>query len=173
MTDSINRTAVLSGLKGLIMGPLNYDVHLLNKAVDSLTNSDVRDIPPWLLLITVALLTDVCVVCLQQLLIELLVGRDPSSLALLRTAFSLRQAQPGGSPKEAKSLDEAVAAVCSANAKFRKTLEVALQGRWVDRPEKEDGTSDQKGSEEKAKLVKSDVDQLVVALRKGGNSDLV
>ncbi len=23
------------------MGPLNYDVHLLNKAVDSLTNSDV------------------------------------------------------------------------------------------------------------------------------------
>lgn len=106
-------------------------------------------------------------------MIELLVGRDPSSLALLRTAFSVRSSKPGGSPKEAKSLDEAVSAVCSANAKFRKTLEVALQGRWADRPEKEDGQHDKKGADEKANLVKSDVDQMVVALRKGGNSDLV
>lgn len=53
---------------------------------------------------------------------------------------------------------------------------MALQGKWEDQGdagEGEGGGAGGRTEEQRAKLLREDVDQLKVALRKGGNSDLV
>lgn len=132
---------------------------------------------------------------MQTLLIELLVGRSPSSLAVLRAAYSSRSsinplsahsssststASPGPSATS-KSLDVAVlSAFSSGQLRLRKAWEVALQGRWEDLPnasdysDQEEQLAKEPGAEERRKrMIKEDLDQLKVGLRRGGNTELV
>ncbi|CEQ38867.1 SPOSA6832_00319, partial [Sporobolomyces salmonicolor] len=144
-------------LKGLLVGPLAWDVYLLQKALDADKTNDT-------------------------LLIDLLIGRSPSDLALLRAAYSHRashrslSAPSTSSPSVAgsKSFDVAVlSAYSSGQLRLRKAWEVALQGRWEDIPEDvgEEPTSEA-ADERRKKLLREDLDQLKVALRRGGNTEL-
>ncbi|GAA5998226.1 hypothetical protein JCM5350_007943 [Sporobolomyces pararoseus] len=158
-------------MKGLLVGPLAWDVHLLQLALDA---DKVND----------------------TLLIDLLIGRSPSSLALLRAAYSHRSslrslttlsapssstASPAHSSSSSKSLDVAVlTAFSSGQLRLRKAWEAALQGRWDDLPESSDSSDDEPAAsnepfvgERRRKLVREDLDQLKVALRRGGNTELV
>lgn len=114
----------------------------------------------------------------QTLLIDLLISRPPSALALLRAAY--RHRTPAGtsspSPAKPKSLEATLMSAYSSNAKLKKAWEVALQGKWEDQGdagEGEGGGAGGRTEKQRSKLLKEDVDQLKVALRKGGNSDLV
>ncbi|GAA6007272.1 hypothetical protein JCM11491_003069 [Sporobolomyces phaffii] len=161
-------------VKGLLVGPLAWDVHLVQLALNS---DKVND----------------------TLLIDLVVGRSPSSLALLRAAYSHRSTlrslltlasppssstnSPAHSSSSSKSLDVAVlSAFSSGQLRLRKAWEVALQGRWDDVPsassdsadeEPEPRTNEPVDDERRKKLVREDLDQLKVALRRGGNTELV
>ncbi|GAA5947122.1 hypothetical protein JCM3765_002167 [Sporobolomyces pararoseus] len=158
-------------VKGLLVGPLAWDVYLLQLALDADKVNDV-------------------------LLIDLLIGRSPSSLALLRAAYSHRSslrslttlaaassstASPAHSSSSSKSLDVAVlSAFSSGQLRLRKAWEAALQGRWDDLPESSDSSDDESAAvnepivvERRRKLVREDLDQLKVALRRGGNTELV
>jgi hypothetical protein len=130
---------------------------------------------------------------LQTLLIDLLISRSPSSLALLRAAYSHRQqyqSRSGSiSPPSSfsatstatRSLDVAVLSAYAGNVKLRKAWEVALQGRWDDQPEGEEEEDEGAVTEEvrearedkRKKLFREDLDQLKVALRRGGNVEIV
>ncbi|GAA6022178.1 hypothetical protein JCM10207_003935 [Rhodosporidiobolus poonsookiae] len=147
-------------LRGLLMGPLAWDVWLLQKALDGATTNDT-------------------------LLIDLLISRSPSALALLRAAYSHRSSAPASisstsSPSSAapsKSLDVAVLSAYSSNARLKKAWEVALQERWEDAPD-EDGSEvseEQRAERERRgeQLLREDLDQLKVGLRRGGNNELV
>jgi len=132
----------------------------------------------------------------QSLLVDLLIGRSPSALALLRAAYSHRStlrsltslhppststASPAHSSSSSKSLDVAVlSAFSSGQLRLRKAWEVALQGRWDDQLDSSDSSDDESravsepfAEERRRKLVKEDLDQLRVALRRGGNTELV
>ncbi|GAA5980846.1 hypothetical protein JCM10908_003889 [Rhodotorula pacifica] len=173
----IKGTAELA-LRGLLMGPLAFDVYLVQKALDGAATNDA-------------------------LLIDLLIGRPPSSLALLRAAFAertspdSRSASAVGSPapsssssaasstaspagrSHTRSLDVAVLSAYSSNTRVRKAWEVALKGRWADAPSlvateplgagEEGGDGDETGE----KLLKEAVDQLKVALRRGGSTEMI
>ncbi|GAA5951496.1 hypothetical protein JCM21900_001584 [Sporobolomyces salmonicolor] len=157
-TDKTLKGTVEFALKGLLVGPLAWDVYLLQKALDADKTNDT-------------------------LLIDLLIGRSPSDLALLRAAYSHRashrslSAPSTSSPSVAgsKSFDVAVlSAYSSGQLRLRKAWEVALQGRWEDIPEVvgEELTSEA-ADERRKKLLRDDLDQLKVALRRGGNTELV
>ncbi|GAA6053438.1 hypothetical protein JCM3770_005166 [Rhodotorula araucariae] len=147
-------------LRGLFMGPLAWDVWLLQKALDSATTNDT-------------------------LLVDLLIARPPSSLALLRAAYAHRSSSrtltytsttPTSSPSPAtpvtRSLDVAVLSAFSSNVRLRRAWEVALQGRWEDEPD--DEAELESGREERrARMLREDLDQLKVALRRGGNTEIV
>ncbi|GAA5901626.1 hypothetical protein JCM8208_001560 [Rhodotorula glutinis] len=155
-------------LRGLLMGPLAWDVWLLQKALDSTTTNDT-------------------------LLIDLLIGREPASLALLRAAYAHRSssralsytstsspsttptAPPSPAPSQpTRSLDVAVLSAFSSNVRLRKAWEVALQGRWEDEGDDEAGEGDEvRAAERRERLMREDVDQLKVALRRGGNTEIV
>ena len=156
-------------------------------------------------------------------MIELLVGRSPSSLASLRVAFARERPPPpsagpsttsvGGpnssaspskpaaaarvpaSPSSGKkqqqlqkprSLDVAILSAYSANTRVRKAWEIALKGQWADLPVlteaaaagDEDGLGEQQRRSERSdgdgyrnKLLQEDLDQLKVALRRGGSTE--
>ncbi|GAA5889951.1 hypothetical protein JCM5296_003659 [Sporobolomyces johnsonii] len=157
-TDKTLKGTVEFALKGLLVGPLAWDVYLLQKALDADKTNDT-------------------------LLIDLLIGRSPSDLALLRAAHSHRASHRSlstpstSSPSVAasKSFDVAVlSAYSSGQLRLRKAWEVALQGRWEDMPEDvgEEPTSEE-AEERRKKLLREDLDQLKVALRRGGNTELV
>ncbi|BGP28596.1 hypothetical protein JCM10296v2_000332 [Rhodotorula toruloides] len=154
-------------LRGLLMGPLAWDVWLLQKALDSATVN-------------------------ETLLIDLIIGRPPSALTLLRAAYSHRLSDRNlssatASPSSAsttRSLDVAILSAFSANVRLRKAWEVALRGRWEDCDGDEEGdegeasaltspVSKEERKERKATLLKEDLDQLKVALRRGGNIEIV
>lgn len=112
----------------------------------------------------------------QTLLIDLLIGRPPSALAILRAAYRRRPVGSAASPVKPKSLETTVLSAYSTNAKLKKAWEVALQGKWEDQGdagEGEGGGAGGRTEDQRTKLLREDVDQLKVALRKGGNSDLV
>ncbi|GAA6035917.1 hypothetical protein JCM8097_005162 [Rhodosporidiobolus ruineniae] len=157
-------------LRGLLMGPLGWDVWLLQKALEGVSTNDT-------------------------LLIDLLISRTPSDLALLRTAYSLRNSartasstssttptsSPAPSASSSRSLDVAVLSAHSSNVRLRKAWEVALQGRWEDYPdggeedsaEGETEAQREEREEKRRKLFREDLDQLKVALRRGGNVEIV
>ncbi|KAI5481521.1 Annexin family protein [Pseudohyphozyma bogoriensis] len=147
---SVRGNSVQYALKGLIMGPLNFDVDLLKQGLEATVKND-------------------------NLLISLLIARPPSSLDLLRIAYSRKVP----SAAKHKSLDAAVLAAYpnTSNAKVRKAFEIAFEGKWEDRTEDDDdgdGELDAKEFAERVKLMSADVDQLVVGLRgKGGNIDMI
>lgn len=154
LPDLISGEKLLRGnmdfaLRGLTMGPLSWDAELVKKAVGGTTNNDT-------------------------LLIELLVGRPPSAIALLRLAYSHR-ISVHDSPSRQKSLDSAVLSAYATNTKLKKAWEIVLAGKWDDMgnqgDERENGGK--KSSAAKLVLLQEDVDQLKVALRKGGNHDVV
>ncbi|BGP36461.1 hypothetical protein JCM10449v2_000362 [Rhodotorula kratochvilovae] len=147
-------------LRGLLMGPLAWDIWLLQKALDSATTNDT-------------------------LLIDLLIARPPSALALLRAAYAHRSSSralsytsttPTSSPSPAapatRSLDVAVLSAYSSNVRLRKAWEVALQGRWEDEGDDENEAEEAR-EERRARLLREDLDQLKVALRRGGNTEIV
>ncbi|BGP21434.1 hypothetical protein JCM10295v2_000309 [Rhodotorula toruloides] len=154
-------------LRGLLMGPLAWDVWLLQKALDSATVN-------------------------ETILVDFIIGRPPSALTLLRAAYSHRLSDrnlsvASASPSSAsttRSLDVAILSSFSANVRLRKAWEVALRGRWEDCDGDEEGEggdedgltspiSKEERQERKAKLLKEDLDQLKVALRRGGNIEIV
>ncbi|GAA5821042.1 hypothetical protein JCM10212_006521 [Sporobolomyces blumeae] len=172
-------------IQAKLAGPLAWDIYLLTRALDG----DKVD---------------------DGLLIDLLIGQTPSSLALLRAAYAHRSslaslaalcgtasaslsspATPSPSTTSTKSLDVAVlSAFSSGQLRLRKAWEVALRARWEDQPEDEEGDdvdvvrgaepddalSNQLRAERearRARMLREDVDQLKVALRRGGNSELV
>ncbi|GAA5879161.1 hypothetical protein JCM8547_001601 [Rhodosporidiobolus lusitaniae] len=159
-------------LRGILLGPLGWDVWLLQKALEGATTNDT-------------------------LLIDLLISRSPSSLALLRAAYSHRPPShsrtPSGSSSSlsspapsssstTRSLDVAVLSAFSSNVRLRKAWEVALQARWEDCPDQEEEGGEEGEVEEKVKeereerrkkLFREDLDQLKVALRRGGNVEIV
>lgn len=109
---------------------------------------------------------------LQPLLIDLLVARPPTSLALLRAAYRHRSPRTSGTPAtKSKTLD--ASALASTNVKLKKAWEVILQGQWEDVGDTGEGQLSTKTPEEKIKLLREDLDQLKFALRKNGNSDIV
>jgi len=131
----------------------------------------------------------------QTLLVDLLIGREPASLALLRAAYAHRSSSralsytssstnsssttPTASPSPAptqptRSLDVAVLSAFSSNVRLRKAWEVALQGRWEDEGDDEAAEGDEvRAAERRERLLREDVDQLKVALRRGGNTEIV
>lgn len=153
-------------LRGLAMGPLSWDAELVKKAVGGTTNNDVRPLP------ICEGFANLC--CGQTLLIELLVGRPPSALALLRLAYSHRLSN-NDSPSRQKSLDSAVLSAYATNTKLKKAWEIILAGKWEDMGDQGDERENggQKSSAAKLVLLQEDVDQLKVALRKGANHDVV
>ncbi|GAA5828111.1 hypothetical protein JCM11251_002594 [Rhodosporidiobolus azoricus] len=158
------------GFRGLLMGPLGWDVWLLQKALEGATTNDT-------------------------LLIDLLVSRTPSDLALLRAAYSSRSSPPprtpsahsvsssalAASPSPASTnLNVAVLSAFSSNIRLRKAWEVTLQGRWEDCPDGEEeqvaelsAENKDEREERRQKLLREDLDQLKVALRRGGNIEIV
>lgn len=149
------------------MGPLNWDVELLRKAIEGVTKNDVRTRPHLPAFVPTKTFS-------QTLVIDLLISRPPSSLALLRLAYSHRLST-SGSPAKHKSLDAAVLAAYSGNSKMRKALEVALEGKWQDAGEEGEGMGGGETFEERVQLLKEDVDQLRVAMPRGasGNQEIV
>ncbi|GAA5964194.1 hypothetical protein JCM8115_002823 [Rhodotorula mucilaginosa] len=186
-------------LRGLLMGPLDFDVYLVRKALEASPTND-------------------------DLLIELLVGRSPSSLASLRAAFareppprsagpprssttsvggpnssaspqkpaaSAGSSSPSGKQQQLqkpRSLDVAILSAYSANTRIRKVWEIALKGQWADLPAltasvdgnagDEVGVGEQQrrselsdGEAYRSKLLQEDLDQLKVALRRGGSTE--
>lgn len=125
----------------------------------------------------------------QTLLIDLLIARSPSSLALLRAAYAHRSSSralsytssttPTSSPSPAapsqptRSLDVAVLSAFSSNVRLRKAWEVALQGRWEDELDEGEEGDEGRAKERRERLLSEDVDQLRVALRRGGNTEIV
>lgn len=130
----------------------------------------------------------------QSLLIDLLVGRSPSSLTLLRAAYSHRSSlrslssissssASSSTPTKSsmlstttssKSLDVAVlSAFSSGQIRLRKAWETTLQGRWDDDLDEEDEPDLQRRKDQRNKLLREDLDQLKVALRRGGNVEIV
>lgn len=120
-----------------------------------------------------------------MVLIEILVSSPPESLALLRLAFSRRATNSKAPSAKSKTLDEAVLTAFSANPRLRQAWELALstsrmfnrdgqlltwttdllEGEWID--------AQTDSSEDKAKLLREDLEQLKVALRKGGQPENV
>lgn len=100
---------------------------------------------------------------------DLLIGRTPSDLALLRAAYRSRPLDAGD---KASPLDSAVMSSFNTNVKLRKAWELVLACRWDDVGDGNEG--DQPGAQQgRETLLKEDVDQLKVALRKGGDTDVV
>lgn len=149
-------------LRGLVLGPLGWDVELIKRAVgiSGATNDVGTSLHPGT--------TD----GVQTLLIDLLIARPPSSIELLRFAYSHKCLSMSSSPVKHKSLDAAVLAAYATNSKLRKAWEVALSGKWEDMGAHGDEqcTLSERG---RSDMLKEDVDQLVVSLRKGGNHDTV
>ena len=150
-------------LKGLVMGPLSWDVELLFRATDSvLKPNEVRFCPSPPFLRFCSLFPEKQAHKIfnnQHLAIELLVGRPPSAIALLRAAFARRRATSLNTPLKGSrtSLDDAVAAICSGNVRLKKVWETVLAAKW------DDGAR-----------VGEDVDQLRIAFRaKPANVDVV
>ncbi|GAA5873102.1 hypothetical protein JCM3774_000342 [Rhodotorula dairenensis] len=185
----IKGTAELA-LRGVLMGPLAFDVYLVQKALEGAVTDDA-------------------------LLIELLVGRSPSSLASLRLAFDERPlplaAEPrpsttttsrvpvpaaaGGSGKNkllhTRALDVAVLSAYSGNTRVRKAWEVALKGRWADLAAAATVSSSEagvpgaaaegadavrpreEGEQDRSRLLEEDLEQLKKALRRGGSTDTI
>ena len=157
-------------------------------------------------------------------MIELLVGRCPSSLASLRVAFARERpplsagpsttsvggpnssaspskpaaaapvpASPSSGKKQQqlqkpRSLDVAILSAYSANTRVRKAWEIALKGQWADLPvltvaasrdagDEDGGGEHQRRSERsdgegyRNKSLQEDLDQLKVALRRGGSTE--
>ena len=97
----------------------------------------------------------------QTLLIELLVGRPPSAIALLRLAYSHRL-NVNDSPSRQKSLDSAVLSAYATNTKLKKAWEIVLAGKWEDMGDQGDERENggKKSSAAKLVLLQEDVDQL-------------
>ncbi|GAA5992429.1 hypothetical protein JCM11641_002904 [Rhodosporidiobolus odoratus] len=145
--------------RGMLMGPLAWDVWLLQRALDRATTND-------------------------NLLVDLLISRPPSALALLRAAYSHRSSHLGlsspspsspASTSTSKSLDVAVLSAFSSNVRLRKAWEVALQGRWEDTAAEGEavGGGGEVDEVKRKKLLREDLDQLKVALRRGGHIEIV
>ncbi|KDE06045.1 hypothetical protein MVLG_03599 [Microbotryum lychnidis-dioicae p1A1 Lamole] len=139
-------------LRGLIMGPLNFDVHLLSRALEGSTTN-------------------------TSLLIDLLVARPPSDVALLRAAYRFRSSAANATPATTasigsrhKTLDAAVLASATSNTKLKKAWEIVLQAKWEDTDEEGNSVL---SPEQRKELLNNDLDMLKVGLRKGGNSDFV
>lgn len=110
-------------------------------------------------------------------------GPRPSSNRPSAVASPAATGSPAGKPSP-RSLDVAVLSAYSSNTRLRKAWEIALKGRWEDVPalasgaeEREDqavgaGTAEAP-EERRSKLLAEDVDQLKVALRRGGSSEIV
>jgi hypothetical protein len=217
------------------MGPLDFDVYLVRKALEASPTNDVSTYSPTLCPFPPSLLYSIDIAKadessflppspVQDLLIELLVGRSPSSLASLRAAFARepppRSAGPprssttsvggpnypaspqkpaasvsGSAPaspsgkqqqlQKPRSLDVAILSAYSANTRIRKAWEIALKGQWADLPAltaatagDEGGAGEQQRRSElsdgevyRSKLLQEDLDQLKVALRRGGSTE--
>lgn len=114
-------------------------------------------------------------------MIDLLIARPPSTLALLKAAFQrqtplVTARSPSPVKSQPKSLETILLSGYSSNAKLKKAWEIALQGKWEDQGdagEGEGGGAGGRTEQQRSQLLKEDVDQLKVALRKGGNSDPV
>ncbi|SCV68675.1 BQ2448_796 [Microbotryum intermedium] len=161
-------------LRGLIMGPLNFDVHLLSRALESSTTNTVN---LYHIHSAVARFADASDAIPQSLLIDLLVARPPSDVALLRAAYRFRSsalnttsAAVASIGSRHKTLDAAVLASATSNTKLKKAWEIVLQAKW-------EGTDEEGNSvlspEQRKELLNNDLDMLKVGLRKGGNSDFV
>ncbi|KAL8283112.1 hypothetical protein RQP46_005890 [Phenoliferia psychrophenolica] len=94
-------------LRGLVLGPLGFDVDLLIRATDTAIKPN------------------------EHLLTELLVSRPPSELSLLRTAFA-RRLDPTSSSRSSTTLNDAVLRSFAGNARLRKVWEIVLAGKWDD-----------------------------------------
>lgn len=99
---------------------------------------------------------------------EILIGREPSDLALLRAAYRSRSLPPGD---KSRSLDTAVLAAFNTSSKLKKPWELVLACRWDDVGDEIE--SDLRSVQARDQLLKEDVDQLKVALRRGGDTDVV
>ncbi|KAK4700219.1 hypothetical protein P7C70_g6028, partial [Phenoliferia sp. Uapishka_3] len=97
----------------IMRGPLEGDLHYLREAMNGAGTNEVNSLP--LHHASRAILTQTR----QTLLTELLIGRPPSSLQLLRTAFGAR-------------LDSAVEGELSF--KTKRAFAVAMMGDWRDTP---------------------------------------
>ena len=104
-------------LKGVVLGPLGYDVELVLRATDTAIKSN--EVRPFLLPPLNLTHASSC----QTLIRELLVSRPPSELSLLRRAFNRRTNS---------SLDDAVLSTCVGNARLKKIFELVLAARWDD-----------------------------------------
>lgn len=149
-------------LEGLTLGPLNWDVELLRQTLANETPN-------------------------ETLIIEILCSRSPSSLSLLRSAYAnkVQQVQSASSSPSSsatssgsnkfRSLDSTILELFKSQVKLRRAFEIILEGKWEDA--EIDDQEVEGGAEEESKLkemfLKEDVDQLKVALRKGGNLELV
>lgn len=217
------------------MGPLDFDVYLVRKALEASPTNDVSTYSPTLCPFPPSLLYSIDIAKadessflppspVQDLLIELLVGRSPSSLASLRAAFareppprsagpprssttsvggpnssaspqkpaaSAGSSSPSGKQQQLqkpRSLDVAILSAYSANTRIRKVWEIALKGQWADLPAltasvdgnagDEVGVGEQQrrselsdGEAYRSKLLQEDLDQLKVALRRGGSTE--
>ncbi|KAM0793171.1 hypothetical protein ACM66B_000645 [Microbotryomycetes sp. NB124-2] len=130
-------------LRGFVLGPLDFDVFLLRKALDNSSKND-------------------------STLIDLLVARRPATVALLRAAYRSAVHDDASVSARYKTLEGALLAQSGANAKLKRAWELVLQARWTDVEREGDETPD---DDKLTKLLNEDVDQLKVSLRKGGNSD--
>lgn len=138
--------AVEYGLRGLVLGPLNFDVWLIQKATESSAQNSTQ---------------------VDAALIDVLVARSPADMQLLRTAYRHHLTKLKHVAVKHKSLEEAVLACYTGKAKIKKAWELTLQGRWEDNGDVEEGVG-ALSAEQRAKLLTEDVDQLKVALRKAG-----
>ncbi|KAK4058095.1 hypothetical protein OIO90_000834 [Microbotryomycetes sp. JL221] len=131
-------------LRGLVLGPLDFDVFLLRKALAGSTKND-------------------------SLLIELLVGRPPATVALLRAAYRSAVHEDPAVSARYKTLEDALMAHSGTNARLKRAWELVLQARWTDL--QREGDESPPDVSQNQRLQREDLDQLKVSLRKGGNSD--
>lgn len=103
----------------------------------------------------------------------------------LHSSTSSAAASPSGR-SSTRSLDVAILSAYSSNTRLRKAWEIALKGRWEDVPALS-GSIEQQEEEEaqpegtplgdeqarREKLLLEDLDQLTVALRRGGSTEIV
>ncbi|KAK4054841.1 hypothetical protein OIV83_000765 [Microbotryomycetes sp. JL201] len=94
-------------MRGFVMGPLDFDVFLLRKALDGSSRND-------------------------SVLIDLLVARRPATVALLRAAYRSTVHDDASVSARCKTLEGALLAQSGANAKLKRAWELVLQARWTD-----------------------------------------
>lgn len=122
-------------------------------------------------------------------------SKSPASPSKPATSVSgSASASPSGKqqqPQKPRSLDVAILSAYSANTRVRKAWEITLKGQWADLPAltaaaaaaaedagDEDGSGERRrrselsdGEAYRSELLQEDLDQLKVALRRGGSTE--